>query len=88
LRNLCRRHYASVALEFDTWQNSLYDVNNNDAAILTRGQLNDTDAQTPYGVTNCQPKGFGCMNNGDVWSAWIDYDGTRHRLAFPAFSGS
>lgn len=41
-------------------------------AILSNGQLNDTDSQTPYGQTKCQLTGaFGCMNNGDVWSVWI-----------------
>jgi hypothetical protein len=72
----------SVAVEFDRFQNSPYDINDNHVAILTGGQLNDTDPQTPYGVTDCQPTGaFGCMNNGDVWSVWIDYDGTSLHVA-------
>ena len=83
----CTAPYAggitpSVAVEFDTWQNSPFDINDNHVAILTDGQLNDLDPQTPYGVTNCQPTGaFGCMNNGDVWSVWIDYDGTSLQVA-------
>ncbi len=72
----------SVAVEFDTFQNNPYDINDNHVAILTGGQLNDMDPQTPYGVTNCQPTGaFGCMNNGDVWSIWIDFDGTSLHVA-------
>ncbi|HVN02835.1 MAG TPA: L-type lectin-domain containing protein [Bryobacteraceae bacterium] len=72
----------SVAVEFDTWQNSPFDLNDNHVAILTNGQLDDTDPQTPYGVTNCQPAGaFGCMNNGDVWSVWINYDGASLHVA-------
>jgi hypothetical protein len=72
----------SVAVEFDDFENSPYDINDNHVAILTDGLLNDTDPQTPYGVTNCQPTGgFGCMNNGDVWTVWIDYDGTSLHVA-------
>jgi len=72
----------SVAVEFDTYQNTPYDINDNHVAILTNGQVNDLDPQTPYGVTNCQPTGgFGCMNNGDVWYVWIDYDGTTLEVA-------
>jgi len=71
----------SVAVEFDTWQNP-FDINDNHVAVLTDGQLNDLDPQTPYGVTNCQPTGgFGCMNDGDVWYVWIDYDGTTLHVA-------
>jgi hypothetical protein len=73
----------SVAVEFDTFYNPPFDPNNNHVAILTGGQLNDLDAQSPYGVTNCdKPTGvFGCMANGDAWSVWIDYDGTNLSVA-------
>lgn len=72
----------SVAVEFNTWQNTPFDVNDNDVAILTNGNITGLDPQTPYGVTNCQPTGaFGCMSNGDVWSAWIDYDGVSLHVA-------
>jgi hypothetical protein len=72
----------SVAIEFDTFQNP-WDINDNHVAILTNGAMNDLDPQTPYGVTACQPKTglFGCMNNGDVWSVWIDYDGDNIKVA-------
>jgi hypothetical protein len=72
----------SVAVEFDTWQNS-FDINANHLAVLTNGQMNDLDPKTPYGVTNCQPSTgvFGCMSNGDIWSVWIDYDGTALHVA-------
>jgi hypothetical protein len=67
----------SIAVKFDTWQDS-GDINDNNVAILTNGVLNAIDPQSPYGVTACQPPSglFGCMNNGDTWSVWIDYDGT------------
>jgi hypothetical protein len=72
----------SVAVEFDDYDNAPYDINGNHVAILTDGQVNDLDPQTPYGVTNCQPTGgFGCMNNGDIWYVWIDYDGTTLHVA-------
>ena len=72
----------SVAVEFDDYDNSPYDMNDNHVAILTGGIMNDQDPQTPYGVTNCQPTGgHGCMNNGDVWSVWIDYDGANLNVA-------
>lgn len=72
----------SIAVEFDTWQNQ-WDINDNHVAILTDGQMNDIDPQTPYGVTDCQPTTgqFGCMNNGHIWSVWIDYDGTNLNVA-------
>jgi hypothetical protein len=73
----------SVAVEFDTWDNGGTDINDNHVAVLTDGQLIDLDPQTPYGVTNCQPPAglFGCMDNGDLWSVWIDYDGTNLNVA-------
>lgn len=72
----------SVAVEFDTYQNT-WDINDNHVAILTGGVMNDLDPQTPYGVTACQPSTglFGCMNNRDVWSVWIDYDGYKLNVA-------
>ena len=72
----------SVAVEFDTWLNAGVDFNDNHVGILTGGQFIEIDPQTPYGVTNCQPTGaFGCMSNGDIWSVWIDYDGTNLNVA-------
>jgi hypothetical protein len=72
----------SVAVEFDTYENSPVDINDNHVAILTDGQINDLDPQTPYGVTDCVPAGtFGCMANGDVWTVWIDYNGTNLNVA-------
>jgi hypothetical protein len=72
----------SVAVEFDTWHNVGVDLNDNHVGILTSGQFIEIDPQTPYGVRNCQPTGaFGCMSNGDLWSVWIDYDGTNLNVA-------
>jgi hypothetical protein len=72
----------SIAVEFDTWHNAGVDYNDNHVGILTGGEFIEIDPQTPYGVTNCQPTGaFGCMSNGDIWSVWIDYDGTNLNVA-------
>jgi hypothetical protein len=51
----CQGIAPSIAVEFDTFQNS-FDINNNHVAIMTDGQLNDLD---PIGV-------FACMSNGDL----------------------
>ena len=73
----------SVGVEFDTFYNPGIDINNNTVSIVMGGEMSDLDPSTPYGVTNCSnPTGvFGCMANGDVWSVWIDYDGTTLDLA-------
>lgn len=72
----------SIAVEFDTYMNAPFDPNSNHVAILTQGQLNDMDPQSPYGVADCTYYyTFGCMGNGDVWSVWIGYDGTNLSVA-------
>ena len=72
----------SVAVEFDTYENSPDDLDGNHVAILTNGQMLDIDPQVPYGVTDCTQAGtFGCMSNGDVWPVWINYDGTNLNVA-------
>lgn len=73
----------SVAVEFDTYQNS-FDINDNHVAILTNGVMTDLDPQTPpYGDPYCgnNPPPFGCMSDGDIWSVWIDYDGVNLNVA-------
>jgi hypothetical protein len=72
----------SVAVEFDTYQNS-FDINDNHVAILTNGVMTDLDPQTPYPGVYCgnYPPPFGCMSDGDIWSVWIDYDGTNLYVA-------
>ena len=69
-------------MEFDTYQNS-FDINNNHVAILTNGVMTDLDPQTPYVGPYCgnYPPPFGCMSDGDIWSVWIDYDGTNLNVA-------
>lgn len=63
----------SLGVEFDTWNNGYGygdDNNGNHVAINTDGVLNDADL-TPIATR---------MNNGDVWYAWIDYNGTTDDL--------
>jgi len=72
----------SVAIGFKTWQDP-GNYNDNYISVFTGGEINDLDPQTPYGVTDCQPSTgvFGCMSNGDLWSVWIDYNGTNLHVA-------
>lgn len=61
----------SVGIEFDTWNNGGWDDNNgNHVGINIDGDINSTvqGSVTPR------------MNNGDIWSAWIDYDGLNDVL--------
>ena len=70
----------SIGVEFDTFQNG-WDINSNHVAIVEKGDItNDIAAATPGGVGNCTSfnpsPGSNCMSNGDLWSVWIDYNGT------------
>ncbi len=61
----------SVAVEFDTYQNA-GDINNNHLAINLNGDLtNPLDASVPLLD----------LNNGDVVTAWVDYNGNTDKLA-------
>lgn len=61
----------SVGVEFDTWNNGGWDDNDgNHAGINLNGNI---DSVVQKSVA---PR----MNNGDVWSAWIDYDGVTDLL--------
>jgi hypothetical protein len=80
----------SVAIEFNTYNNGLSlptDASSNHVAIDTNGVLTDLDLTNVYGNGSC---GFttgspaqnpntvaGCMSNGDLWTANINYDGTN-----------
>ncbi len=62
---------TSVGIEFDTWNNGFWDdYNGNHVGIDLNGNVNSV-AQYNEPVT---------MNNGDVWYAWIDYNGTTDDL--------
>lgn len=71
----------SVAVEFDTFDNGEVGTNNH-VGVDTNGVLNDNGV-SPYGVASCGSTTgyvFGCMSNGDIWTATIDYDGTTKLL--------
>lgn len=70
----------SVAVEFDTYNNGGSDLGSNHVAVDTNGVLSNQAAANPYGVATCDFGGnsylaTGCMSNGHVWTATINYDG-------------
>jgi uncharacterized protein (TIGR03437 family) len=78
----------SVAVEFDTHNDD--ELNDNHVAIDLNGSLQNLSATAPYGVSGCtgatgsRNQGVatpGCLANGRLWSAWIDYDGANLRVA-------
>ncbi len=72
----------SISIRFDTYRNE-GEINNNRVNIQTDGTKENLVSRTPLGVANCSlPAGIvGCMSNGDVWSVWIDYDGSHVHVA-------
>ncbi len=71
----------SMAVEFDTFNNGEVGGSNH-VGVDTNGVLNNNGV-SPYGVSTCNSITgyvFGCMSNGDVWTATIDYDGTTNLL--------
>ena len=60
----------SLAIEFDTYQNS-WDINNNHISVLRDGNVNNalTTIAAPFD-----------LNNGDVLNAWVEYDGNTNLL--------
>jgi hypothetical protein len=61
----------SVGIEFDTWNNGSWDDNNgNHVGINLEGNI-DSVVQT-----SVSPR----MNNGGIWTAWVDYNGATDLL--------
>lgn len=61
----------SVGIEFDTWNNGSWDDNDgNHVGIDLSGNINSAVQ------TSVSPR----MNNGDVWTAWVDYNGATDLL--------
>lgn len=60
----------SVGIEFDTWSNSadpnILDINSNHVGLNVNGSLKSLLSKS---VDEAD------LNGGDVWNAWIDYDG-------------
>ena len=62
----------SVGIEFDTWNNGAGDNNSsNHIGIDVNGSVNSVVLTE---VTEAD------MNNGDIWNAWIDYNGSTNLL--------
>jgi hypothetical protein len=62
----------SVGIEFDTWNNGAIDGNSsNHVGIDVGGSVNSLIRAE---VTEAD------MNNGAIWNAWIDYDGSSNLL--------
>jgi len=60
----------SLGIEFDTYNNGFGDINGNHVGIDINGDLNSVTAQP---VANR-------LNNGNIWSAWVDYNGLSDLL--------
>ena len=79
----------SVAVEFDTFDN-IEVGGSNHVGVDSNGVLANNGVN-PYGVSNCgSTLGFvlGCMSNGDIWTATIDYDGSTNLLNVYVQDGS
>lgn len=79
----------SVAIEFDTFNNGENGASNH-VGVDTNGVLANNGV-SPYGVSACTSttsNPFGCMSNGDIWTATIDYDGTTNLLDVYVQDGS
>lgn len=76
----------SVAIEFDTFANGSdpSEPNSNHVGVDVNGSVNSLITATPYGVAPCDfASGYlkpGCMSNGNVWTATINYDGATNKL--------
>jgi Legume lectin domain len=73
---------SSVAIEFDTYNNGEVGGSNH-VALDTNGSLASLVSVSPYGLSNCTLGNYGatgCMSNGKIWSAFVNYDGTTKLL--------
>ena len=61
----------SVAIEFDTWNNGRIDDRNGNHVGIDIGGNVDSVMQSNIATR---------MNNGEIWSAWVDYDGASNLL--------
>ncbi|KQY81609.1 MULTISPECIES: L-type lectin-domain containing protein [Roseateles] len=74
----------SVAIEFDTFDNGETGASNH-VGLDINGSLASSPVSSPYGVSYCHLfdnsyLNDGCMSNGKVWTAFINYDGTSQKL--------
>jgi hypothetical protein len=72
----------SIAIEFDTYDNGEAGASNH-VALDVNGSLSSLVTVSPYGISSCHLGNHlsdGCLSNGKVWSATINYDGTTQKL--------
>lgn len=61
----------SIGVEFDTWTNiEIGDPNDNHVGIDVNGNLQSVATGIPSDS----------LENGQIWTGWVDYDGPTHRL--------
>lgn len=67
----------SVGIEFDSWNNGLWDdYNGNHVGINLNGNVNSVvQSNLPTGSLHANR-----LNNGQIWSAWVDYNGATDAL--------
>jgi len=81
---------SSVGIKFDTWQDGAAsfpqdsDPNGNFVAVYTNGNT-ETSGYVPYSPSNPSTDAqyyspSTSMKNGDIWYAWIDYNGQTGEL--------
>ena len=65
----------SVGIEFDTWNNgadpNIQDINSNHVGLNVNGSLKSL-LSVPVVEAD--------LNGGDIWNAWVDYDGGSHEI--------
>lgn len=65
----------SVGIEYDTWNNGGWDDNNgNHVGVDLNGDINSVSQ------VNLPTGGGTRMNNGSVWTSWVDYNGDTDLL--------
>ncbi len=72
----------SVAIEFDTYWNG-FDPNGNHVGVDVGGSVDTNGNGLTWASPYCDIYNYasdGCMSNGQIWSAFINYDGTTHKL--------
>jgi hypothetical protein len=79
---------GSVAIEFDTFDNG-EDAGDNHVAIALDGVLDNIAAANPYGVLGCDAAGTaGCLSNGDIWTARVEYLASDSTLSVSVREGA
>lgn len=68
----------SVGIEFDTWNNGSWDDNDGNHVGIDLGGNIDSVSQVHVGTR---------MNNGSIWSAWVDYNGVTDLLEVRLLEG-